>query len=200
MRIYEIEHGEKTQVMPGYSDADVFNILKKNCSQVWTAMVQSRKMLFRGMGEDREIFHAKTRIDRTTATLDEPRKQIDAAFQQAGFKALRTNSISCISQYGEAGNFGDVYIILPKDGFAFTWSPIVEDFGTMTGGAYYRDDLPKLMAHYEANSVKDLLINVMRYTNENLSAAIASGNEVSISGEYYALAAWRYLKTLKEAL
>jgi hypothetical protein len=201
MRIYEIEHGEKTQVMPGFSDADVFNILKKNCSQIWTAMVQTNKMLFRGMGEeDRPVIHAKTRIDRTTATFTEPRKQIDAAFTDLGFKAIRTNSISTTSSYGEAGNFGDVYVILPKDGFAFTWSPVVEDFGSMTGGAYSTNDLPRLMAKYDCNSVKELLVVVMRYTDQNLPAAIASGNEVSITGEYYALDAEAFYNKIKSEL
>jgi hypothetical protein len=200
MRIYEIEHGEKQQVMPGFSDEDVFNVLRKNCSQAWDAMVKTKKMLFRGIDDKREIIHAKTRINRTTATMPGPRQQIDAAFIELGFAALRTNSISTISSYGEAGNFGDVYIIVPKDGFAFTWSPVVEDFGTMTGGAYDRDDLPKLMRKYECDTVKELLVDVMRYTNKNLPAAIASGNEVSISGEYYALDADTYLRPLKAAL
>lgn len=201
MRIYEIEHGEKQQVMPGFSDNDVLKILEKNCSQAWSAMVQTKKMLFRGMGsESRSILHAKTRIDRTTATFDKPRQQIDSAFAELGFKALRSNSISTTSSYGEAGNFGNVYIILPKDGFDFTWSPVVADFGTMTGGAYDRNDLPKLLAKYECDSVADLLLNVMRYTNENFPAAVASGHEVSISGEYYALSSDDFYTKIKTEL
>lgn len=200
MRIYEIAHGEKNEVMAGYNVDDVLNVIRKNCSEAWSAMSTAKKMLYRGFDDERLILHAKTRIDRTTATLNEPRERIDAAFKNLGFTALRTNSISCISSFGEAGNFGSVYIIIPKDGFSFTWSPVVEDFGTMTGGAYDRDDLPKLMRKYECNSVEELLVDVMRYTNKNFPAAIASGHEVSISGEYYAFNAEEFHGMIKAAL
>lgn len=203
MRIYEIEHGEKQQVMPGFSNEDVFNILKKNCSQAWAAMVQTKKLLLRGMHEYdyRPIIHAKTRIDRTTATLDEPREQIDAAFKKLGFKALRTNSISCSSSYDASKQFGNsLYIIVPKDGFSFTWSPAVEDFGSMSGGAWGVNKIPKMMKQYECNFLEELLVDVLRYTDKNFPSALSSGYEVSVTGEYYALRFNDYSYDIKEEL
>lgn len=209
MRLYEfgdLEHGEHRQVYPSQDTLTITglkNLILKNCTEILSAMKGARgKMLLRGVEYKPDAFVARTRNDRTTATLGDVTKEIDATFSSVGIKALRKSSIATTSSMGEAGNFGKLYIILPIDGFDFLWSPIVEDFGTMTGGAWSRNDIPNLMQKYNTDNLEELLFDHLKYTDNpaRLSQAIASGHEVNIHGNYYGLLADRFWHDIKEMI
>lgn len=171
-----------------HRQGEIFDIIREQCSDAFNAFANARKILYRGADYSGTVFHGRTRIDRGTATDPEAVKEIDAVFAAHGFKALRTQSMSCATSYGDAGNFGsDVFAIFPVNGFSFTWSPMVHDFGRMTGGDVLLNRLPKVIAKHGAENLEDLLINKFQFSDKDFESALKSGNEIAIAGEYYAL-------------
>lgn len=53
--------------------------------------------------------------------------ELNQVLSLAGYKATRGNSIFTSGSYGQARDYGQVYVIFPVDGFNFSWSPKHED-------------------------------------------------------------------------
>lgn len=104
-------------------EAKYFSIIEKECSQFLVEMKKAKKLLYRGTNNAADVFYGKPHIKRRpTDTSPLIQLKVDKLLTAAGFKALRSNSIFASSSYGQAEEYGDVYIIFPKNGYSFTWS------------------------------------------------------------------------------
>lgn len=105
------------------------SIIKRDCSIALKSMQVTNAFVFRGIkGAQPNIFVGKPRDDRRSKdTNNDIQTGFDEMLSESGFKALRSNSIFCSGNYSQADNYGKVYLIFPKDGFNFTWSPMFSD-------------------------------------------------------------------------
>lgn len=106
------------------------NAIKKDCSQVLPIYRKSMTVLLRGVT-------TKNNVDAYVGRSWESRKpthskQIyqdlyDTVLKKNGFKALRSNSVFTTGNFDHAAGYGKVYIIFPKNGFAFHWNKEIPD-------------------------------------------------------------------------
>jgi hypothetical protein len=174
MRINEITSGTKTEL----SINDLSNI-KYECSIILSAMEETNTCLYRGVknksywynlysNKTPEIFLGKTRDNRKSLSGSSKfQKAFDTELVKRGFKALRSNSIFCTTADVQAIHYGKLYVILPLNGFKYTWSPRINDLISVV------NDPPEK--------------TVELYQNTDLISAMKSGNEIMIHGEYYAI-------------
>lgn len=106
-----------------------FTYIEKNCGEALKSIKEAQKLIFRGQDDaSHPVFVGYPRSDRVPKDSNlEAQKLLDTYLSTMGFKALRSNSIFTTSDMNQAGDFGDLYAIFPKDGFNFTWSPTVSD-------------------------------------------------------------------------
>jgi hypothetical protein len=177
---FDAKHYKKTTI----SDALIAKV-QTECSEYLTAVKNTKRIWYRGATYKGQVFQGTTPNSRKPMDTDaDVQEYIDKLFSEMGFKALRSNSIFCSADYTATERYGDaMYFIVPKNGFAFTWSPGVRDLYTkiseIAGPWGDRMD-PKLVA-------KDL-VRSTKYTNTNLEAALSSQNEVMVHGQYYGFA------------
>jgi hypothetical protein len=103
---------------------DFWLVLKRECSDYLAACSQAQKWLYRGIkNEHRPAFLAKTRENRPPMDSNPLlMKCFDQALKTLGFSARRENSIFAISDRDKSLDFGDVYVIFPRNGFDFTYT------------------------------------------------------------------------------
>jgi hypothetical protein len=104
----------------------VCRFIEENCSEYLRYMKKSSSLLYRG---SRDIdpktvyFIGASRLNRRP--LDTPKKiqkNVDELLSLGGCKAIRSNSIFCISNSLGADGYGHIFCIFPCDGFSYTWS------------------------------------------------------------------------------
>jgi hypothetical protein len=181
MKIYEIEAGEKVEIEQNFEN--FYSLVEQNCSEALSAMKATKKFLYRGVKyAQHSAFHGKSRENRNTLdTSERSQRSIDFLLKHSGFTALRSNSIFCTSSSSFAGGYGLTYLIFPINGFAFTWAKRIRDlaFSEIQG------DDPSLVSKYGFNGT-------------NFVAALMSGNEIYIHGEYYACSVETYGAFMKD--
>lgn len=132
MKIDELKHGQKKEFTPSNTkEHSSYSRFLADCSESIVAMQEAKKFLYRGLNlaEEYDVFKGRSRKNREAKdTSNKMQKAMDDLYMKAGFKALRSNSIFCSSEYNTAESYGDVYIIFPVNGFSFTWSPKIYDF------------------------------------------------------------------------
>jgi hypothetical protein len=103
----------------------IASLIKRDCSYALQSMEEAGSWLYRGIkGNPPNIFTGKPRENRWAKdSNDQVQKDFDGLLKAAGFNALRSNSIFCSGRLSQATGYGDVFMIFPKDGFTFTWSP-----------------------------------------------------------------------------
>jgi hypothetical protein len=103
--------------------------IRTECSEIlnWNHMVAS--FLYHGNRHHAEDWYLgeppQNRRPKDTPTIIQ--NYIDYYFQKAGFRALRSNSIFTSPNFRQAADYGTVYMIFPRDGFAWTGSTLVRD-------------------------------------------------------------------------
>jgi hypothetical protein len=214
--------------------------IQKECSQSLAAFKSTGKVLFRGVRVGKSnppAYVGRSWNERRTMTsVPEGQKVFDYALQKLGISALRSNSIFTTSDSNQAEGYGKLYIIIPKNGFQFSWAihepdMVIDDVsilykedvidkiidnidalvekGKMPSDASgyewqevlqfdgYEESIKYLKdAKYPAAALKQIALdklidythikNDIGPTNKNFDAALKSGNEVLINGEYYA--------------
>lgn len=208
--------------------------IAKECSQVLPYYRKAKLVLVRGTEGPTAFVGRSWEKREPKDSSEELQKYYDMILKKAGFKALRSNSIFTTSDMGQADKYGDVYVIFPKNGFAFHWNKhesdlvlddrylifnydliddIVRDvynwYEKKTGkelnwnysDPYEVTDAPekfidalKKLKYPKANKITleklfDLnnIKNEIGPTKDNFLAGLKSGNEMMISGEYYAI-------------
>ena len=163
--------------------------IETHCSEVVEDYRHVKQCLFRGMKARGFAFidsSPTNRIPRDTKISIQ--KKVDDKLQKEGFKALRSNSIFCTSDFSEArayphySNTRNPYIIFPINGFDYTFSFTYSDF-------------LKDFRWYGYNSLEDAIDDLTpkefvrrgSYSRTGLRAALNSGHEVMIHGNYVAI-------------
>lgn len=117
---------EHNKIKPIFDEKTLkyFAYIEANCGEYLKAVRETGKVLYRGQHESKSpIFVGYPREDRRPKDSDgEAQKLYDKYLTIMGFKALRSNSIFTSSSEKQAGDYGEIYAIFPKDGFSFTWS------------------------------------------------------------------------------
>lgn len=122
--------------------------IAKECSQVIPVYKKTKKVLLRGTNTDMRAFVGRSRNNRQTKDSDiDVQAVFDAYLKSQGFKALRSNSIFTSTDFNQAGSYGDVYFIYPKNGFAFHWYEETDDLVLDSWGQVYNFD--KMEAWWE---------------------------------------------------
>lgn len=194
MKIYEVEAGQKEKIpTKGFS----LSQLNSDCSEALRIYRQTGEMLFRGVSNKKslnpfsknpEIFLSSPRENRKPKDLSNNIQDIfDSYFKFFNFGALRSNSIFCTSDLSMAELYGKPYAIIPKDGFSFTWSPIIKDLAQPGAISEINKGFETIAKTSEdPDSARKAFIGRI-YTNKNFADAIKSGHEVMINGPYYAI-------------
>ena len=110
---------------------------------------------------------------------------LDKKLKDAGFSALRSNSIFCTSDISFAGNYsyGYIYVIFQVDGFSYMWSSYIHDF-------YYQFVFWKNVGKLSEieNMPADKFVAEFGFeNNRGMVGALKSKNEICISGAYVAI-------------
>lgn len=184
MKINEIDPGTKLDISAANTIDHFIELIHTHCSEAIAGMKQANKFLYRGINNVPDMFHGKPRENRKPYNSERAnvQKLYDRALSSIGCTALRNNSIFCTADPNMAAIYSDsglFYCIFPVNGFNFTWSPDIKDpvndsdfnwMGNKNNPDFYTD-----------------FVKLKHYTNGNFSAALTSGNEIMISGEYYAV-------------
>lgn len=104
----------------------VCRFIEKNCSEYLKYMKKSSSLLYRGSRDidpNTIYFIGASRLNRRPKdTPKKIQKNVDELLSLGGCKAIRSNSIFCISNRLAADGYGPVFCIFPCDGFSYTWS------------------------------------------------------------------------------
>lgn len=115
----------QTKRSVGNSTDALMTLLNKECSEIINLYRSNKKFLYRGVSDsyNKPVFFLKPRDDRNSLTDNTAQEIIDNYLKSKKFVALRSNSFFCTSDYHTASGYGESYIIFPKNGFKYTYSP-----------------------------------------------------------------------------
>lgn len=154
--------------------ADIFDILKKNCNpwitvSKWRPIYRGSKMI----NPYDDFVKIPVRPDKQDPDIPSTIQiKFDSLLKDKGHAALLSNSVHVTGDVNDAKMYGRVFVIFPIGEYQISWSPNVR--GLM--GALYRDGK-------QINKVENL---TPTYLDDDLPAAIKSGNEILIKcNEYY---------------
>lgn len=193
MKLYELDlqPGQKQDYHePGVDKtAEFARLIQKDCSEALAAMRAGGQFLYRGLkSQELRAFKGASRTDRVPlSTKAHHQLMLDQMLTEFGFKAIRSNSIYCISDISEAQYYtkmvGMTYMIFPINGFDYTWSVYSGDLYAMMGASEYKKlengDWEEIQEKYQ-------------FTNKHLNKAIEKGHEVMVHGQYYAFSVKHY--------
>lgn len=196
MKLYEIASGEKEEILDS-----IVPMITKNCKRALHCMRATHGFLFRGIkaGQAKalpRVFLGASRDNRNpTSSSATFQRNIDLTLSNAGFNALRLNSIFVTSNIHEASLYSsqNLYMIFPIDGFKFTWSPVISDLYINEWKMWGDDDIAfntrqEFYNHENASpELQKRFLEITRYTDTDFTSAMKSGNEIMISGRYYAV-------------
>lgn len=103
--------------------------IRAECTEILGWISPRMRFLYRGTKAHTESWYqSQTRPGRSPVDTD-PRIQnfIDYKFSAVGLTALRHNSLFATPSYQAAKKYGNVYMIFPKDDFAWTGSTKIKD-------------------------------------------------------------------------
>lgn len=194
MKITEIEAGNKEEL--NHTLKSFFGLVGQECSAAVSTYMQTHNVLYRGFRPssvgDRTLFKGNPRNNRKTMSINSGiQTVIDDALSKCGFTALRSNSLFCTSDFSDADSYGKPYIIFPKNGFKFTWSPEIADLFLDLSRTYHVADVNDLISIVGSTDPR-AIVDHFKFTNQMFIQAIRSHNEILISGEYYAVSVEDY--------
>jgi ribosomal protein L24 len=111
----------------------LYNLLErisKECSDIVSVYKSNGgNFIYRGASGNQDAYRGRARDDRKPADSDTMlHDELNSALKKAGVKARRDNSIFTSASYGQASNYGKVFVIFPKDGYNFSCSKKIKDF------------------------------------------------------------------------
>lgn len=185
MKIFEIENKEKYDHgkivnINDFTDDQILKIIKKRCPTICRAIKETKKFLYRGvLNIDKKMIIGLTPINRRSIGVYKfISYDVDNQLKIHGFKARRSNSIFCTSDFDTTKIFGWAYYIFPIDPIDFTWSPIIYDLNLS------KDKFPFWEKYYHKEISIEKLFEESKYTNTNFNTALESGHEIMIRGKY----------------
>jgi hypothetical protein len=160
-------------------DENNFNSIKEfieiNCSDILKFYKETGNMLYRGIHNFDP--YLVTNVITNRKPVDTPlsiQKVTDARLKEAGFTALRSNSIFCFGDSLYCAYYGNIYLVFPFNGFSYTWSYYIKDFYEE-----YDTRFKKEMNNISNMSSSDF-IKSFGFTNKYLKDACNTPNEILI--------------------
>lgn len=139
--------------------------------------------LFRGIHANVDFSLQPCPVNRKPLDTKLPAHKVADAwfFKQFGVN-YRSNAFFATSNQWAAYEYGDAYTVYPTGNFKFCWSPLVSD---MTYDLTEEVRIQDFTTSEEyVTALEELLIGA-KYTNKDMSAAIASKHEVMIHCPHY---------------
>ncbi len=213
MRLIEFESSPTIYIN---DKAKILNILHEQCSDIFNLCQKNNAYLYRGSYDNENAFSflSKSPEDRSPSLSNvEISDKIDDKLEEAGFTALRSNSIFCSGSKTQARLYGALFIIFPINGFTYTWSSKIRDLTIdlrITNAAIedyiFSKNRFDLSAEelITADTFKSLklqpkeFITKYQFKKYNLLDALKSGHEIYIHGNYFALNYKNYNEILYE--
>jgi hypothetical protein len=144
--------------------------IQKECSQALAAYKATDKVLLRGLKKNKSnspAYVGRSWNERQTMNSDpEGQRVFDYALQKMGISALRSNSIFATTDSSQAGQYGNLYVIIPKNGFQFSWSVHEDDMVI--------DDVSVL---YKEVVIDKIMNNIDKLVQKNKMSDGASGDD-----------------------
>ena len=110
------------------NEESFLSAMRAECGQALKEFKMSGKLLFRGASGAPDMFRSTPfRQRRPTDSPAAMHEIFTKLMSLAGMVATRSNSIFCTADKRAAEDYGDPYIIIPTDGFFFSWSSQVRD-------------------------------------------------------------------------
>jgi hypothetical protein len=131
------------------------------------------------------------RVDRAPMSSDGRYHELyNRVFADMGFSTNRSNGMFCTGAYKIAFQYGVAHAVFPIGDFDFLWSPDVRDMFN-----HFQDSWPNFWKDVEGEEAGEPdfeaieeAIRASYRENDNLVAAIKSGNEIMVRGTgYYAV-------------
>lgn len=127
----EIESAEGRNKTKNGIPGNVLKLLKgieKNSPTIMNAYRNTGKFLYRGIKSNDDALYGKPFDARRPKDSNADLNGIlNKALAGAGFVARRDNTSFTSGTYGQASNYGTVYIFFPRDGFHFHYSKSIKD-------------------------------------------------------------------------
>lgn len=166
----------------------VLREIKTQASDVLRICKSEGQWLFRGQffSDPPSIFHAQSPVNRKPKDSHiEAQKKFDNFLTELGVIAQRHNSVFATSNSKIAMDYAHnnsryLFVILPKNGFKFSWSENMDDI------ILYEKDIPNTLEEFQKKYAMQ---------TQNFVGALNSGHEVLIQGSFYAVnyALWQLL-------
>lgn len=101
----------------------IAGLIKTNCSDILSIYKDTGNILYRGFIDlYQPFFKALPRENRKSRDGDiNIHNIINNYLKEQGFEARRDNSFFCISKMKEAKEYGEAYLVFPKNDFKYTW-------------------------------------------------------------------------------
>jgi len=158
--VLKLDYLEKMKLRPTMGVKKMFAILNSECSEFLKVFKETQKFLYRGLRNYESVFEGRSREDRSPKdSINEVSERLDQALKNAGFSALRSNSIFTTTDEHFAGTYGHtLYLIFPKNGFHFLYTNtkdlVLNDWSIIADVNKMHEFTEKLRNWGEAN-VKD---------------------------------------------
>ena len=180
-----LKQGEHLSLSPEKVN-DIIDFIKRRCKKIINVYKSSGALLYRGTHtqNDAEFFIAKPFTKRKPKdTAKTYQIAIDNKLSQAGFTALRSNSIFCTSREKTTIIYGTTYVIFPIDGFTYTFAERVDDLTQNYGLSDSSVVMNNLLKLPPQQFCKKLGFK----NNIDLESALVNGDEVYIHGPVMAV-------------
>jgi hypothetical protein len=128
---------------------DLAAILKAQCTDILEAYKKGKEVIYRGIkGAKDQVVITAIRTDRKPVEMAGVwHNELHSAFIKYGLKATRKNAIFCTTSLNIAEDWGNPYIIFPKDGWTVTvFKEYKKDYTFYT--------LERMRAHRELTKMK----------------------------------------------
>lgn len=161
-----IEIIEKINTNPTKKDIyEIIDLMKKNnYSQIIDFYKKNKKKyLYRGSKQNNNIYISRPkelRIPKDSSIINHI--IYDNVFDFLNFKAKRTNSIFCTPSYGIAKNYGNVYVIFPKNNFNFLYSSNIKDLYLFNINRLVNIFITKYEDSFIIRSNKDFIFYILK--------------------------------------
>lgn len=188
---------------------DIVAIIRAECSEILEFYRNGGGLLYRGSKDKPSIFRRDVRQDRIPANTPEAiHHATDEALTALGFTAIRSNSLFVTSKPNIAGFYGPAYVILPMNGFAFTYWRNAQDFFAHLNAVIEAagwDGIDSLLFGDEeamAWAVDNIarIVDAAEPAADGLDDAVKSGNEIMVASPSYWAIGIEEWEGLREAL
>lgn len=206
MRITELHHPPNVLI----------DLLRRDCSEYLDILCATKKPLFRGVQKFHHSYYINIAPRNRRVHIGDDHWWIevctDRYLKKQNFTALRTKSTFCTTNGAAAGQYGDIFMVFPKNGFSFAYgsqpdlhldvsawlrydaSCYALDYGYSNVMSSYLDDtygdLCIFSVYLKRSRImrslfEKLYLAMYEFRQDNLGVAMQRGVEVWFSGNYH---------------